>query len=47
MEHKLENPKRLRELNPSQTLGKPWSWRWKFFCDIGAGTGILHLQHLN
>lgn len=41
MAHKLENPKRLEELNPKKTLEKIGMLQHDTFCDIGAGTGIF------
>jgi ubiquinone/menaquinone biosynthesis C-methylase UbiE len=41
MAHKLENPKRVEELNPKETLMKIGLSRQSIFCDIGAGTGIF------
>lgn len=41
MEHKLENPQRLKELNPSETLKNLGLGDGSSFCDIGAGTGIF------
>lgn len=41
MEHKLENPKRIKELNPLSTLETLGLKNGKTFCDIGSGTGIF------
>lgn len=41
MEHKLENPQRIKELNPLETLKILNLKDGNSFCDIGAGTGIF------
>lgn len=41
MTHKLENPDRVAELNPKETLIKIGLSGHSAFCDIGAGTGIF------
>lgn len=41
MTHKLENPNRVAELNPKETLIKIGLSEHDVFCDIGAGTGIF------
>lgn len=41
MIHKLENPRRLNELDPDGTLKKIGLKAGDVFCDIGAGTGIF------
>jgi ubiquinone/menaquinone biosynthesis C-methylase UbiE len=41
MQNKLENPKRLAELNPQDTLKKIGLKDDDTFCDIGAGSGIF------
>jgi len=41
MAHKLENPKRLEELSPKETLIRIGVSGHSAFCDIGAGTGIF------
>lgn len=38
---KLENPERLAELNPAQTLERIGIGRDETVCDIGAGSGIF------
>ncbi|AGA67888.1 methylase involved in ubiquinone/menaquinone biosynthesis [Desulfitobacterium dichloroeliminans LMG P-21439] len=40
---KLENPKRLEELNPQGTLKRIGFQRSHVLCDIGAGSGIFTL----
>lgn len=40
---KLENPERIRELNPTETLAKAGLKENMIVCDIGAGTGIFSL----
>ena len=39
--HKLENPIRLKELDPETTLKNIGLNKDSVFCDIGAGTGIF------
>ena len=39
--NKLENPARLAELNPTDTLKKIGFGKHDVLCDIGAGTGIF------
>jgi ubiquinone/menaquinone biosynthesis C-methylase UbiE len=41
MINKLENPKRVAELNPKETLIKIGLSGHGMFCDIGAGTGLF------
>ncbi len=41
MAHKLENPKRVEELNPKNTLIRIGVSENSAFCDIGAGTGLF------
>lgn len=41
MINKLENPNRLAELNPKDTLKRIGLKDGDVFCDIGAGTGIF------
>ncbi|WP_099467325.1 class I SAM-dependent methyltransferase [Konateibacter massiliensis] len=41
MTHKLDNPKRIEELNPKKTLMRIGLSEHGDFCDIGAGTGIF------
>ncbi|MEA5015516.1 MAG: class I SAM-dependent methyltransferase [Candidatus Limiplasma sp.] len=41
MAHKLDNPVRLKELNPRETLMRIGLSQNGVFCDIGAGTGIF------
>lgn len=41
MINKLENPKRITELNPKETLIKIGLSDRSTFCDIGAGTGVF------
>ena len=41
MAHKLENPKRVEELNPKYTLIRIGVSENSVFCDIGAGTGVF------
>lgn len=40
-QNKLENPERLAELNPTETLEKIGLGEYDILCDIGAGTGIF------
>lgn len=42
--HKLDNPKRVAELNPSGTLKRIGLKDGDVFCDIGAGTGIFTFE---
>lgn len=41
MKNKLENPKRVAELNPKDTLERIGLKDDDTFCDVGAGTGIF------
>ncbi|MPM92686.1 Ubiquinone/menaquinone biosynthesis C-methyltransferase UbiE [bioreactor metagenome] len=41
MTHKLENPARVEELSPAETLRRIGLKDGDAFCDIGAGTGIF------
>jgi ubiquinone/menaquinone biosynthesis C-methylase UbiE len=41
MMNKQENPKRVEELSPPETLGRIGLKEDGAFCDIGAGTGIF------
>jgi ubiquinone/menaquinone biosynthesis C-methylase UbiE len=41
---KFENPVRLAELNPQQTLVKLGFKEGMQLCDIGAGTGIFSFE---
>ena len=41
MTHKFENPSRVAELNPKETLIKIGLSERSAFCDIGAGTGVF------
>ena len=41
MLNKFENPERVTELNPKETLIKLGLSKHDVFCDIGAGTGIF------
>lgn len=43
MIHKLENPDRIAELAPADTLKRIGLAEGKVFCDIGAGTGVFTL----
>ncbi len=43
MTHKLENPARVAELNPADTLRRIGLTDGDALCDIGAGTGIFSL----
>lgn len=40
---RLENPRRVQELNPTETLKRLGLRRGQTVCDIGAGTGIFAL----
>ncbi|MFT9077667.1 class I SAM-dependent methyltransferase [Ethanoligenens sp.] len=42
--HKLDNPKRIEELNPSDTLRRIGLKDSDAFCDVGAGTGIFTFE---
>lgn len=41
MRNKLENPNRVLELNPKDTLKQIGLKNGDIFCDVGAGTGIF------
>ncbi|WRS27549.1 methyltransferase domain-containing protein [Oscillospiraceae bacterium MB08-C2-2] len=41
LEHRLENPQRVEELSPPQTLKRLGLHQGDTFCDIGAGTGLF------
>jgi precorrin-6B methylase 2 len=41
MINKLENPARLLELAPADTLHKIGLSEGSIFCDVGAGTGVF------
>jgi len=41
MTQRLENPKRVEELNPAQTLQRIGLKQGDSLCDIGAGTGLF------
>ncbi|WP_101698445.1 class I SAM-dependent methyltransferase [Clostridium minihomine] len=47
MKHKLENPQRIKELNPVETLKKIGLKENDSLCDIGAGTGIFTFAAAN